>query len=309
MQSGFYATDKMLRKEYLLTGKPSQDLFIALKQYFEREKDGGVNVEEVTIYAVDVASREILGNLGKIATFMKNDRINWDMLSKFNLQKGSYIKYKKLLNWENVSQNENLSMEMIEFLGDNIDKSLIKSHFERFNDDYLLNHLREFDMNHLILDKKLPVIILQELNSNEKDFYIENGVVDLDGFKYILGESIFKGQVYRDIMLNPNADKEVFIQYADKLDWSINKDVLSHTALNEDEFWHIYPYAKNTGVLETCDLSELVNILFYQPLDDFDYETYILNNKIPKSVLEKSRVWLDKLYSKNKIDALCMLNS
>ena len=310
MENGFYATDKLLRKEFLFEGKPSKDLNIALKQYFEREKDGGVTVEEITIYAVDVVSREILGSLGTIGEFMKKSRIDWKMISKFPLQKGSYIKYKKSLDWEVVASNSSLSMEMLDFLEDYIDKANIKSHFDRFSEEYLLKHLDEWDKESLILDRELPVSIIEHLSSNEQDFYLHYGRVDLKGFQYILKEAFFKGQLFKDITDNPKVDISVLLKYSDKLDWESANNILYNRELTDEDFWLLYPHAKNCGVLETCILTkELSKNLFTYPIEDFDYEQFILNNQFPIEWLEDARFWLEDTYSKQNIDALLILST
>lgn len=301
MTQGFYATDKILKKRYLATGVNGySDLSIALTKYKEF---GGHPIEKVSIFAVDVDSRKILGKLGTIKDFMDKDRIDWKMISKFELSKGSYIKYKDRLDWEIVSAIPTLSQELMEFLSDFINYSEIKHNFDRFTDEFILEH-KDIELKNVILDKKLSFELLDSLSDIEKDCYVAQGKIQLEQFNYLLKNAIFKKELYRLVSPNPFADKQIFIQYAESIIWEDVSDVFKEYTLTKEEFWKVYPYAKGYSVLEFADLKKVYNQLFKKPLDKFDYEQFLLNTHLEPKILEKAFPCLKKCIEPNKLDLI-----
>lgn len=305
MNQGFYATDKILKKRYLDTGvNGHSDLSIALTKFKEL---GGIPIEKVSIFAVDVDSRKILGKLGSIKEFMEKDRIDWKMISKFELSKGSYLKYRDKLDWTTVSSIATLSQDLIEFNQDLIDFSKIKINFDRFTDDFILNH-PAIDLKNVITDKKLSTKLFNNLDDLQKDYYVSKGRITLEHFDNLLNNAVFKKELYRLVSLNHFADKCIFIKYAEHIDWLSVADIFKEYPLTKEVFWKIYPFAKGCSVLEVADLERVYTQLFKKPLNDFDYEQFLLNNHLDAKTLNKAIPCLKKCIEPNKLDLILSIS-
>lgn len=233
-------------------------------------------VEKVTIYSVDVSSGEILDRLGTLEQFMRKGRVDWNTISRLNLQMGTYIQYRNKLDWVIVSKNENIDQETLSFLHEYVDFSSIMYNFSRFSESFLLEH--PFDYRYVVLDIVPSKELLDDFTPDEVDYYLEFGKVTYPNLCYILKNSVFKKDVYLKVSKNTNIDMDILVNYADKLVWEFID--LESRLLTRDDFNIIFPHVKGTGNIEKADLSKVYDLLLMSDeFKEFDYKTFLYYSK------------------------------